>query len=93
MAAHPLPTTEARRDLNKTLKRFRQEGPTARPVLFGAHRRPEAVILPYEAYEVMQELIEDALIAAEVRKRDEDDDGKRITVDELADQLGITLDR
>lgn len=93
MARHPVPTTEARRELNKTLKRFRAEGPTADPVLFGAHRRPEAVILPYATYEVMQDLIEDAVIAAQVRERDRDDDGKRITVDDLADELGITLEK
>ncbi|CAN5309284.1 hypothetical protein BH23ACT9_BH23ACT9_07240 [soil metagenome] len=93
MARHPVPTTEARRELNKTLKRFRAEGPTADPVLFGAHRRPEAVILPYETYEVMQDLIEDAVITAQVRERDRHDDGTRITVDGLADQLGISLEK
>lgn len=93
MALHPVPTTEARRDLNRTLKRFRAEGPTAEPVLLGAHRKPEAIILPYEAYEVLRDVIEDVAIAAQLRERDRDDDGTRISVEDLADDLGIALDK
>lgn len=93
MAVHAVPTTEARRDINKILKRFRSDGPTAQPVLFGAHRRPEAVILPYDAYAIMQDLIEDAVIAAQVRERDRRDDGTRFTVDEIAAELGLPLDQ
>lgn len=89
MAFHPVPTTEARRDLNRTLKRFRAEGAAAAPVVRGAHRKPEAVLLPYEAYEVMREIIEDTAIAAQVRERDAADDGSRISVDDLAADLGI----
>ncbi|WP_341251343.1 hypothetical protein [Euzebya pacifica] len=92
MALHPIPTTEARRDLNRTLKRFRTEGPTAEPVLLGAHRRPEAIILPYEAYELLREVIEDVAIAGQVRERDREDDGTRMSVDDLAEELGIDLD-
>lgn len=46
---HPL--SEVRARLSGILARFRREGPAAEPVAFGTHRRPEAVLLPYEVYE------------------------------------------
>ena len=33
------------------LARFRREGAAAEPVAFGSHRKPEAILLPYELYE------------------------------------------
>lgn len=46
---HPL--SEVRARLSGILARFRSEGPAAEPVAFGTHRKPEAVLLPYETYE------------------------------------------
>lgn len=46
---HPL--SEVRARLSGILARFRREGATAEPVAFGTHRKPEAVLLPYETYE------------------------------------------
>ncbi|HVB44630.1 MAG TPA: hypothetical protein VNF47_18280 [Streptosporangiaceae bacterium] len=46
---HPL--SEVRRRLSGILARFRREGAVAEPVAFGSHRKPEAILLPYEAYE------------------------------------------
>ncbi|MGH3266345.1 MAG: hypothetical protein ACRDNS_30625 [Trebonia sp.] len=46
---HPL--SEVRARLSGILARFRREGATAEPVAFGTHRKPEAILLPYEAYE------------------------------------------
>jgi len=46
---HPL--SEVRQRLSGILARFRREGATAEPVAFGSHRKPEAILLPYEAYE------------------------------------------
>src|SRR5450432_1151607 len=46
---HPL--SEVRQRLSGILARFRREGPAAAPVAFGSHRKPEAVLLPYEVYE------------------------------------------
>ncbi len=33
------------------LARFRREGAAAEPVAFGSDRKPEAILIPYEAYE------------------------------------------
>ena len=46
---HPL--SEVRARLSGILARFRSEGSAAEPVAFGTHRKPEAVLLPYETYE------------------------------------------
>jgi antitoxin StbD len=45
-----LATREARAQLPALLERFRQAGADAEPVVIGARRRPEAVVLSYERY-------------------------------------------
>lgn len=44
-----IPVAEARAGLSRALAEFRQD-PDAAPVIIGSHRRPEAVLLPYDAY-------------------------------------------
>ena len=46
---HPL--SEVRARLSGILARFRREGAAAEPVTFGSRRKPEAILIPYEAYE------------------------------------------
>ncbi len=50
------PVSEAREQISKALARFRKLGKRAEPVIFGAHRKPEAVLLPYEMYEAYERL-------------------------------------
>lgn len=45
-----LPTREARAQLSAMLERFRKEGAEAEPIVIGARRRPEAVVLSYARY-------------------------------------------
>ncbi|MGI8875702.1 MAG: hypothetical protein ACR2KP_15550 [Egibacteraceae bacterium] len=45
-----LATREARAQLPALLEGFRQAGADAEPVVIGARRRPEAVVLSYERY-------------------------------------------
>lgn len=45
-----LATREARAQLPAMLEHFREAGSEAEPVVIGAHRRPEAVVLSYERY-------------------------------------------
>jgi hypothetical protein len=49
LQVHPL--SEVRQRLSGILARFRREGAAAEPVAFGSHRKPEAILLPYEVYE------------------------------------------
>jgi len=44
------PVGEARAELTRTLRRFREDPGHAAPVVLGSHRAPEAVILPYAQY-------------------------------------------
>lgn len=89
---HPVPTSQARSELTSTVQRFRTEGAAAQPVVFGSHRKPEAVILPYAAYEALLEIAEELDIAERVRERDASDDGTRFTLEEVAEEIGIDLD-
>jgi PHD/YefM family antitoxin component YafN of YafNO toxin-antitoxin module len=91
-ATHPVPTSVARRELTQTVSRFREEGLGAEPVVFGSHRKAEAVVLPYEAYEALMELAEEYAIASRIRERDQADSGQRYTLEEVADEFGIDLD-
>jgi len=50
------PVAEVRSQLSAQLARFRREGNQAEPVVFGSHRKPEAVIVPYEQYEALIQL-------------------------------------
>ena len=52
---HPL--SEVRARLSGILARFRREGAAAEPVAFGSHRKPEAILIPYEAYERYEALV------------------------------------
>ncbi len=66
---HPL--SEVRARLSGILARFRREGAGAEPVAFGSHRKPEAILIPYEAYERYEALarerarLDDVLSAAQ----------------------------
>lgn len=90
--AHPVTTTEARRDLTKAVERFRREGPDAEPVIFGSHRKPEAAVIPYRAYELLVELAEEVAVARRVRERDARDSGRRWTLSQVAEEFGVDLD-
>jgi antitoxin StbD len=73
-----LPTREARAKLPSMLAGFRARGAEADPVVIGAHRRPEAVVLSYERYlallsgrERVKALLADRRTSAEVMGEDE----------------------
>lgn len=48
---HPLTVTEARDQLTSTIRSYRDQAGDHEPVIFGSHRRAEAVILPFQTYE------------------------------------------
>jgi len=53
---------QAREDLSRVLRRFR--GGDFEPLVLGSHRRPEAVIVPYEAYLAARTASETSALAA-----------------------------
>ena len=64
-----LSVSQAREEFSQVVARFRAEGLTARPVVFGSHRKPEAVTIPYELFDALLPAIEDILLAETVRER------------------------
>jgi hypothetical protein len=60
----PVTTTEARTALSRTLERFRERGAGAEPLVFGDHRRPEGVVLPYEVFVQLQDHIDQLRLEA-----------------------------
>jgi hypothetical protein len=85
-----LPSREIRTELPKALERFRVEGIASQPIVFGAHRKPEAVVIPFALYVSLLPLIEDLEIAQIVRERTAA--GPATPLAETAAKLGIDLD-
>jgi PHD/YefM family antitoxin component YafN of YafNO toxin-antitoxin module len=65
----PLTTGEARRRLNGILRTFRENSTGVVPVVFGARRRAEAVIIPFDQFEALLSIAEDHAIAPMVTER------------------------
>ena len=84
--AHVLPSREARTEIPKALRRFRTEGVTADPVVFGSHRRPEAVVIPFDLYMLLLPAIEEIDIAQIVHERQAE---QARPLSELAAELGL----
>ncbi|WP_147305267.1 type II toxin-antitoxin system Phd/YefM family antitoxin [Subtercola boreus] len=82
-----LPSREARTELPKALKRFRAEGSASEPLIFGSHRKAEAVVIPFELYTALLPAIEELEIADLVRERSSA--GSSVPLSDLADQLGL----
>ncbi|WP_147440448.1 hypothetical protein [Mycetocola tolaasinivorans] len=78
---------DAGEELAQVLKRFRAEGISAEPLIFGAHRKPEAVVIPYELYVALLPAIEDVEIAALVRQRE--GAGQAQPLSDIAAGLGL----
>lgn len=85
-------TTETRERLTGHVKRFRQEGASAEPVVFGSHRRPEAVVLPFPAFEELMARLEDLEIADTVRVRLKEAGDRRLSHDEVWRSIGVDSD-
>lgn len=88
----PATVSDTRKNLTGHVARFRSEGVDADPVVFGDRRRPEAVLLPFDTFELLLEVAEDIVLAQRVRERAATDDGTRVTLAEAADRFGINLD-
>ena len=84
--------SDTRRDLTGHVARFRAEGSEAEPVVFGDHRRAEAVLVPFETYEFLVDVAEEVATAHRIEQRLTDDNGARTSLREVAAQLGVDLD-
>lgn len=76
--ADVLPTNEARARLNQIAAMFDRVGAAGEPVTFGSHRRPQAVIVPWELWRQLAPAIEDVLDVDTARARLENAGTQRI---------------
>lgn len=88
----PETISEARTRLPAHVRRFREQGLDAEPVVLGDRRRPDAVLLPYELFELLLDVAEDIAIAQRIRERDATDDGQRTTLADAATEFDIDLE-
>jgi antitoxin StbD len=88
----PETISEARTRLPAHVRRFREQGLDAEPVVFGDRRQPDAALLPYEMFELLLDVAEDIAIAERIRERDATDVGKRTTLANAAAEFGIDLE-
>ncbi len=90
--ATPGTVSDTRKNLTGHVARFRSEGLDAEPVVFGDHRRPEAVLLPFEMFQLLIDVAEDIVLGQRVRERAATDTGDRTTLGDAATRFGIDLD-
>ncbi|MGH3808300.1 MAG: hypothetical protein ACRDRU_17090 [Pseudonocardiaceae bacterium] len=64
--------------MNQIAAALDRAGTTAEPIIFGSHRRPQAVIVPWELWRELAPVIEDALDLATARTRLEDAGTQRV---------------
>lgn len=88
----PETISEARTRLPAHVRRFREQGLDAEPVVLGDRRHPDAALLPYETFTLLLDVAEDVAIAQRIRERDAADDRTRTTLAEAADEFGIDLE-
>jgi PHD/YefM family antitoxin component YafN of YafNO toxin-antitoxin module len=88
----PETISEARRRLPAHVRRFREQGLDADPVVLGDRRHPDAALLPYATFKLLLDVAEDVAIAQRIRERDAADLGNRTTLAEAADEFGIDLE-
>lgn len=80
---------EAKSHLSNYLHDARELGADAPPKFFGAHRRPEAVVLSYEGWLQLTDSAENQEIGALVASRNATRGKKSIELDEAMEKLGF----
>lgn len=88
----PATVSDTRKNLTGHVARFRREGVEADPIIFGDRRRPEAVLLPFDTFELLLDVAEDIVLGQRIRERLEVDDGTRVSLADAAEAFGIDLD-
>jgi antitoxin StbD len=84
-----IPSAEARDRLSGYLRRFREEGDQADPIVFGSHRKAEGVILSYERYLRLTEVLDELVASEEVREAMREDTGRRMELADVAREAGF----
>jgi antitoxin StbD len=88
----PETISETRKLLTGHVRRFREQGLDAEPVVFGDRRQPDAALLPFETFQLLLDIAEDLVIAERVRERDAADSGNRTSLADVAAMFDVDLD-
>ena len=88
----PETISEARTRLPAHVRRFREQGLDAEPVILGDRQHPDAALLPDETFRLLLDVAEDIAIAQRIRERDAADDGNRTTLAQAAAEFAIDLE-
>ncbi|MCZ2404788.1 hypothetical protein IV498_16805 [Paenarthrobacter sp. Z7-10] len=84
-----LSSSEASDELAEALERFRAQGLTAEPVVFGADGVPEAAVISFTLYSALLPAIDELVIAETLRSRS----GKQsVPPKEVAADAGLNPD-
>jgi hypothetical protein len=79
--------------MSAILRDVRAEGVDAEPVIGGANRKPEIIILPYEAYmQMMDELDNQAIVALAQERLAKADSEPDTPLEEAVRELGFDPD-
>ncbi len=88
-----LGTRELREQLPRIMRSAREEGAKAEPIVGGANREPEVVVIPYERYVTMMDDLDNLAIQALYRERVEGSDGLAgRSLEDAARELGFDPD-
>ncbi|WP_406312623.1 type II toxin-antitoxin system Phd/YefM family antitoxin [Streptosporangium sp. NBC_01639] len=89
---HVEPISSARAQLSETIARIGEQGLHAEPVVIGRRYKPEAVLISFELYERLADLIDEIQLAPLVRERLANSAASPdLTLEEVADSLGIEI--
>jgi PHD/YefM family antitoxin component YafN of YafNO toxin-antitoxin module len=79
-------TSQTRQDLTKILASFRANGKKAVPIIFGSHRKPEAVLVPAKVWQKVIDEIDDLRLQIEVQRRLNNPQNSRVIPHEQIDE-------
>ncbi|MFJ2031671.1 type II toxin-antitoxin system Phd/YefM family antitoxin [Streptosporangium sp. NPDC087985] len=87
------PISAARAQLSETVARIGEQGLQAEPVVIGRRYRPEAVLISFELYEKLADLIDEIQLAPLIRERLANATASPdLTLEEVANSLGIDIE-
>ncbi len=87
------PLATARAQLSETIARVSEQGLQAEPVVIGRRRKAEAVLISFELYERLADLIDEIQLAPLIRERLADSGTHPdLTLEEVAESPGAELD-
>ena len=87
-------TSDTRANLTKILARFRNEGKKAKPILFGSHRKAEAVLVPVKVWKKLINELDDLKLELTVSERlNNSQDGHSTTYEQFRIEMQALVNK